>query len=434
MAIVEDIKKFLGLSKPIQSQNQSIIYGNKFIGALKPYIGADNKTRYIEDFERVKYAYSVISFIATKCAKVPFVLFQNKANDEREKLKNHAFLKLLEKPNSYQTAFSFKYQAYGYLVSTGALYIYIPKLSSGRWTEMHVIPSDFVQPVYERAFEGASGFIIKDSGLTISKDEMLVIFRDSLKYDEVGVGQDGHSPMKSLLTVMQKTRDIDIADLATIQNGGVAGIIVDKTQVDPWNQEQAELVEQKMRDKVYGASNRGKFLVTSGDVSFIPMGLSPLDLNLYKANNQVLRDICIVYHIPYIIFDQTDTGASFGSHMKEARKMAYTDAILPYVEMLIDGFNHYGIEGFGKDLILDYDTSLIEELQSDNKVIAETLALQWWKTVGDKQRESGMEVDPKMEGVYYLPSNLIKVDELDFNQTVTAIEEEFRQLEKKFDI
>ena len=434
MAIVEDIKKFLGLSKPIQSQNQGVMYTNKFIGALKPYIGADNKTRYIEDFEKIKYAYAVISYIAEKSAKVPLVLFQNKADGTKERLKNHAFLNLIERPNKYQTSFSFKYQAYGYLISTGALYIYIPKLSSGRWTEMHVIPSDFVQPVYERAFEGASGFIIKDSGLTISKDEMLVIYRDSLKYEEVGVGQDGHSPMKSLLTVMQKTKDIDIADLATIQNGGVAGIIVDRTQADPWNQEQAELVEQKMRDKVYGATNRGKFLVTSGDVSFIPMGLSPVDLNLYKANNQVLRDICIVYHIPYIIFDQTDTGASFGSHMKEARKMGYTDAILPYVEMFCDGINFYGIEGFGKGIVLDYDTSLIEELQQDNKAIAETLSMQWWKPVADKQRESGMEADPKMEGVYYLPSNLIKVDELDFNQTVTALEEEFRQLEKKFEI
>jgi hypothetical protein len=102
--------------------------------------------------------------------------------------------------------------------------------------------------------------------------------------------------------------------------------------------------------------------------------------------------------------------------------------------MFCDGINFYGIEGFGKGIVLDYDTTLIEELQQDNKAIAETLSLQWWKPVADKQRESGMEADPKMEGVYYLPSNLIKVDELDFNQTVTALEEEFRQLEKKFEI
>ena len=434
MAIWQDVKKFLGLSTIENKQTSVISYNTSLVGSFKPYIGSDSKSRYIEDYERVKYAYAVISWIAEKSARVPFTLFNQKADGSRDVVKVNAFLKLIERPNSYQTSFNFKFQAYGYLLTTGALYIYIPKLSSGRWTEMHVIPSDFVQPVYERAFESPSSFIISDSGLTIPASEMLFVYKDSLKYEEVGVGQDGHSPMKALLTVLQKTNDIDRADLATIQNGGVSGIITDKTSVDPWNQEQAELVEQKMREKAYGTQNKGKFLVTSGDVSFIPLGLSPVDLNLYQANNQVLRDICIVYHIPYIIFDQTDASASFGSHMREARKMAYTDAILPLVENFCDAFNHFGIQGFGKDLVLDYDTSLIEELQSDNKAIAETLSMQWWKDVATKQRESGMEVDPKFEGVYYLPANLVKLEDLDFNQTVTAIEEEFRALEKKFDV
>ena len=430
MAIWTDIKKFLGFKTQENYWASPLGREVRMVGALKPFIGADNKSRYINDFENVKYAYAVISWIASKAAKVPFVLFKGQG-EERERVLQNAFLSLIEKPNSYQTSFNFKYQAYGYLLSTGTLYIHIPKLSSGRFTEMHVIPSDFVQPVYEYAFEGPSSFIIKDTGRTIPKDEMLYVFKDSLKYEEVGVGQDGHSPMKSLLTVLQKTADIDKADLATIQNGGVNGILTERSG-DHWDQEAAELVERKMREKAYGPENRGKWLVTSGDVSFIPVGMSPVDLNLYQANNQVLRDICIVYHVPYIIFDQTDTSASFGSHMKEARKMAYTDAILPIVENFCDAMNHYGLQGFGRDLVLDYDTSLIEELQSDNKVIADTLATQWWKPIDQKQRESGMEVDPQMAGVYLIPSNLVRFEDFDFEAQTLRIEEEFRQLEKKY--
>ena len=430
MAIWTDLKKFLGLGASEPYFGNRFRTQNRVVGMFKPFIGADNKTRYIRDYEEVKYAYAVISWIAEKAAKVPFVLFKGNG-ESRERVLQNAFLSLIEKPNSYQTAFNFKFQAYGYLLSTGALYIYIPKLSSGRWTEMHIIPSDFVQPVYERAFEGPSSFIIKDSGMTIPKEEMLYIFKDSLKYDEVGVGQDGHSPMKSLLTVLQKTADIDRADLATIQNGGVNGILTERSG-DHWDQEAAELVEQKMRDKAYGPNNKGKWLVTSGDVSFIPIGMSPVDLNLYQANNQVLRDICIVYHIPYIIFDQTDTSASFGSHMKEARKMAYTDGILPLVENFCDAMNHYGLQGFGRDIALDYDTSLIEELQSDNKIIADTLSVQWWKPIDQKQRESGMEVDPKMEGVYLIPGNLVRFEDFDFEAQTLRIEDEFRALEKKY--
>ena len=116
--------------------------------------------------------------------------------------------------------------------------------------------------------------------------------------------------------------------------------------------------------------------------------------------------------------------------MKEARKMAYTDAILPIVESFVDSFNAFGIDGFGRDLVVDYETSQIEELQIDSKMQADTLSVQWWKTIGQKQLESGMEVDPQLEKVYMIPSGLVRLDELDFNLKVSAIEEEFRQLEK----
>ena len=236
--------------------------------------------------------------------------------------------------------------------------------------------------------------------------------------------------MKSLLTVLRKTADIDTADLATIQNGGLAGIITDRSATEGMSPEQQSIVESQLKAKAYGPQNKGKFLVTSGDVSFIPLGLSPIDLNLYQANMQVLRDICIVYHVPYIIFDQTDSQASFGSHMREARKMAYTDAILPLVEMMADALNHYGLEGFGKNLVLDYDTTNIEELQIDAKAQAERLSIEWWKTIGQKQRESGMEVDPLYENMYMIPSGLVKLEQLDFNQQVDRIEAEMAQLEK----
>lgn len=428
MGVWESVTKFFN---PVRQQDKTFYPVTRTLyGGFQPYIGSDNKERYIADFEKVKYAFAVISWIAKKAAKVPFVLFSEKLNGDREKVKQNAFLKMIERPNSYQSSFEFKYQAYGYLLSTGALYIHIPKLSSGRWTEMHIIPSDYVQPVYDRRFDGPKSFIINDTGLTILAEEMLYIFNPSFVYDQVGVGESGYSPMKSLLTVLQKTADIDKADLATVQNGGVAGIITDRSSTEGMTPEQQSVVEKQLRAKAYGPENKGKFLVTSGDVSFIPLGLSPIDLNLYQANMQVLRDICIVYHVPYIIFDQTDSNASFGTAMKEARKMAYTDAILPAVEMMTDAINHYGIEGFGKGLILDYETNQIEELQIDAKAQAETLAIQYWKPIGLKQKESGMEVDPKMENEYYIPSSLVKVQEVDFNAQVDRIEREMAQLEK----
>jgi len=409
MGVIDEVKKFFGVATP---QPRTVGFQPvKVVGNYAPFIGADDKTRYIRDFEKVKYAYAVISWIAKKAAKVPFALFRKLGDGTRELVLVNQLLNLIEKPNEYQTRFEFLYQFYGYLLSTGAGYIYMPKLSSGRFAEMHVIPSDFVEPVYLESFKRPASFIIKDSGMTIQGEDMFYIYLPQLKYEQVGVGQAGHSPMKSLITVLQKTSDIEMADLAAIQNGGVAGIITDKS-TDAWTAEQGALVENKMIEKAYGPKNKGRFLVTSGDISFIPIGLSPIDLNLFESDKKVLEDICIAYHVPYMIFRQDNTNQSFGTAMSEARKTAYTDAILPIVEMMVDAMNAYGLDGFGAQLVLDYDTSQIEELGKDAKQLAETLAIQWWKTIGQKQRETGMEVDPQFENVYMLPTGLTRLEDM----------------------
>jgi len=426
------IKQIQDVIKFFTFRGREVKRSSSFVGSYAPFIGSDDKTKYVEDFERVKYVYAVISWIAKKSAKVPFSMFQADSKGDRKLLKIHRILDIIEKPNKYQSRFQFLYQAYGFLLSTGALYIYVPKLSSGRWTEMHVIPSNFVQPIYEHAFEGPSGFLITDTGRVISRDEMIFIFNESLSFEQVGVGENGNSPMNSLRTVTQKTKDIDTADLAAIQNGGVAGIITDRL-ADPMDEPQRARAEKLLSDKAYGPANKGKWLMTSGDISFIPIGLSPVDLNLYEANKQVLRDICIVYHIPYLIFDQTDASASFGTSMREAKKQAYTDAILPMVEMFCDGMNHYGFDGFGTGLVLDYDTNSIEEMQTDAKLLAETLNIQYWKTIGQKQRESGVEIDPKYENVYLIPSGLVRLEEYDIEAIMSKAKFGSNEIGKIFD-
>lgn len=423
---VQGVQKFLNPSIPASFGTRSII------GTLSPYIGNDNKNQYIQDYEQVKYVYAVISWLAKKCARTPLRLYSG-SGDHKKWISEHRFLEILKYPNTYQSKYQFLFQAYGYLFSTGALYIYVPRLSSGRWSEMHVLASDYVEPIYERSFEGPARFLMTQSGRTIEKEEMIFINFPSLGFDELGVGESGHSPMQSLRTVTQKSRDIDKADLATIQNGGVAGIITDKSAEDGLSATQRERVEKDLATRAFGPANRGRWYVTSGEVSFIPIGASPVDLNLHQANRQTLEDICIVYHIPYILFMQTETNASFGTAMREAKKQAYFDAIFPAVEMFIQGLYSFGLEGFGNDLSLEISENEIKEIQTDAKIQADTLNAQWWKTVADKQKESGMEPDEKMQGVYLIPSNLVRLEEFDLELTTKAYQAQAEEIGKLFE-
>jgi phage portal protein BeeE len=295
---------------------------------------------------------------------------------------------------------------------------------------MHVLPSDMIEPIYRESFRGPVGFLSVTTGKVIAVEDVFYMFNPQFKYEQLGVGEQGYSPMKSLLTVLQKTSDIDKADLASIQNGGVAGILTDKT-ADPWTAEQAAIIEKNLRAKAYGPDNKGKFLITSGDISFIPIGLSPIDLNLFESDKKVLEDICIVYHVPYMIFRQDNTNQSFGTAMREARAAAYTDAILPLVDAFVSAWNSYDLSAYGQNLQLHVDTSGIKELQEDEKSKAETLAVQWWKPIDQKQRESGMEVDEQLVGKYLIPQSLVMLDELSFDLQMERIEGEINQMEKR---
>lgn len=409
------ITKALGSFIGAASEATGVFSGTKgrLIGRSAPFIAAESKQQFIDDFTVVKYAYAVVHWISTKAAKVPFTLYR-KTGTGRERVDVNRLLEILDRPNNYQSRFDFLYQFYGFLLTTGAGYIYAPKASTGRFAEMHVIPSDYVQPVYEKRFAGPVAFIVTDSGLRIPAEDMIYVFLQDLDYVQVGVGQEGLSPFKPLRTVMQKTADIDKADLASIQNGGVMGILgFDAgTNGEPITPEQAAMVEQRVKDKAYGPSNKGKFFVSSQKPTWVPIGMSPIDLNLYQANQQVLKDICIVLNVPYAIFDPESSSKQSGAQQAELRKQAYTDAILPMVERFTDSMNTGSVAAFGEGLVLDYSTNEIEELQTDLKMLAETHALQYYKTVADKQREAGMEVDPEMEGVYLVPNGLVRMDDI----------------------
>jgi HK97 family phage portal protein len=426
MSLITEVKKFFGFGRESGALS---LRTTQIVGALSPFIGLDNKTRYIEDVERVKYAYAVISWIAKKAAEVPVLLFKHMA-EGKELVLDNQFYKLLQKPNDYQGSFEFTYQAFGYYLSTGALYIYKERLSSGRIMAMHVLPSDMIEPIYRESFRGPVGFLSVTTGKVIPVEDVFYMFNPQFKYEQLGVGEQGYSPMKSLLTILQKTADIDKADLASIQNMGVAGILTDKT-ADPWTAEQAAIIEKNLRAKAYGPDNKGKFLITSGDISFIPIGLSPIDLNLFESDKKVLEDICIVYHVPYMIFRQDNTNQSFGTAMREARAAAYTDAILPLVNAFVSAWNSYDLSAYGQNLQLHVDTSGIKELQEDEKSKAETLAVQWWKPIDQKQRESGMEVDQQLVGKYLIPQSLVMLDELSFDLQMQRIEGEINQMEKR---
>jgi phage portal protein BeeE len=172
--------------------------------------------------------------------------------------------------------------------------------------------------------------------------------------------------------------------------------------------------------------------MTAGDFGYIDLGMSPVDLALISDSQATKRDICDIFHVPSILFNDPE-GTTY-NNQQEVRKRAWTDAIMPECDHFADEFtrhakNAYKSEG---DIWVVADYSAIEELQADKREMIEWLDRAWWIKGSKKQEIMGMEPDEELDK-YFIPMGLVPSDELNIDPTIfeQAKEENLDYFRKK---
>ncbi|MEM4554854.1 MAG: phage portal protein [Candidatus Anstonellaceae archaeon] len=363
-------------------------------------------------FESNSNLFAVIDFIAGKAAKVPFVLYRLDATGRRHQVRaNHPLLSLLEKPNSLMGRSEFLKLLYSFRLVHGNAYVFGPRLSDGRALELWVLPSHLVNLVSGGHFEPVKKYTVQTvvgTQYELDAQDVCHIRNVNLNWDN-GENLLGLSPLEPLKETLRKMRANYEAQEAQMKNGGALGALYEDpsdsyAQLTP---EQRDLAQRLVDERINGSSNVGRVIYLSTKHGYINFGLSSREMQLIEDAKFSLQDICRVYHLPSILL--LDDAATY-NNLQTARKAAYTDAILPLVEEFVDKFNAWIVPSFGDGLILDYDTSQIEELQTDKVSQASWLAQAWWVDVYRKQEIIGEIPDERMKGVYMLPSGLTSFD------------------------
>ena len=111
-----------------------------------------------------------------------------------------------------------------------------------------------------------------------------------------------------------------------------------------------------------------------------------------------------MYGLSSMLFND-DTNSTF-NNVQEAKKSAYTDAILPNLENFLAKFNEEIIKVWNEDVMLKADYNAIEVLKKDRTTMIATLNNAWYIPTSQKQKMVGVEADEVLDE-YYLPMNLI---------------------------
>lgn len=395
---------------------------------------ADNVENYIkEGYLFNPLVYSIVSFIAQKAGAIPWgaykvknekALFAYKSansynlNTKIVKTKalvalpDHELNALFLQPNILQGWAEFMEQTVGFKLITGNSYIHMigptGGVNAGSVKEMWCIPSQIIRPIAGNQMQPIKGYAYLTDPEPVPPEEIL-----HLKYwtPEYFNGQNliGLSPIRASMRLVTKSNASFDSSVGAFQNQGAFGIISAEKDTD-LTEEQADMIERRLQRKVGGPANRGKNIVTSASLKWQQMGMSPVDLNIIDSDRMDLRSLCNVFHVPSELFN--DASNKTYSNTKEAGTAVYTNAVLPALNQFRDGFNRFITKRY-PGIYIDYDASMISELQDDLSLMTTALAGAWWVTPNERRDIMNFPADETNAQLndYWVPAGLMPMSQ-----------------------
>jgi len=433
------LDRFKGiLNKNSQKTNEA------FNRAIYNYLGdtivwnPENDDTYINKGYRYNSTiYSIINLITKASTTIPFQIYEIGSQNDLKRYKaltsgdfnpqaihnakliqknsmielEHTELhELLERPNpaqSYNTWLS-EIIAYGNLTGNRYIWGISPESGSnaGKYKELYILPSQSMEIVSGGIFNPIKEYTLEYNGtIRINADEICHIKDFNPYYDGTGSHLYGMSPLKAGLRSLDANNEALTTGVRYLQNQTARGVLMsDEGDI---NEVQAKQLKEKFRQQYQGSNNAGDVVLSSKKLSWINFGLNASDLSLLEQYNASIKDLCNIYNVPVQLLNNTDT--STYNNMKEAKKSLYQNAVIPEMLKIRDELNRWLIPQFGNNLYLDFDFTVIPELQEEMGKVVDQMSKAWWITPNEKRSAMSFGVDEENEQMdqYYIPANLI---------------------------
>src|SRR5690625_983807 len=283
------------------------------------------------------------------------------------------------------------------------------KLSSGRVQEIWPIAPWRVAITPSATGLTVGGYTLTDSQQNIAAEDMVHI-----RYTNPDGGWYGQSPLQAV----GKAVDVDNAAAAwqkvSMQNRGVPdGIFqADDPHMTP---EQFEQAENVVKEK-YAQLGRARQPWILNQFKWVPMSLTPAEVDFIETRNLTRKEICAVYGVPEAMI--VGMGDANRASAETVRRTFWLDTIIPLLDELAQTLTKDLAREFGTDIRLNYDVSSVPALQ-DNQAEKMDLAKALHSmgvpfNVINEKLELGFD-DVEGGDVGYLPSSLLPTN-IDFGE------------------
>ena len=426
--------------------NKSQQTSERYNRAIYNYLGnsiiysPENDETYVNDgYRKNATVYSLINIITKAASTIPYHIYRkvDENNFKRYKamqagiadpnvmfkanrLKKHALVelehtdlhKLMERPNPAQSYASWISEIVAFGKLTGNRYIYGIGPETGenvnKYTELYVMPSQIVEIHSGGLMKPIDSYTIEYNGTyKIPPEQMLHIKDFNPYYDGTGSHLYGQSPLKAGLRSMTTNNEATESGVKFLQNQTARGILM--SEEGDLNEVQAQQLKDKFRRDHQGSKNAGDIIITPKKLSWVNFGLNASDMSLIEQYNASIKDLCNIFNVPVQLLNNTES--STYNNMKEAKKALYQNCVIPELLKIQDELNRWLSPKYGEDICIEYDFTVIPELQEETDKIVDQMSKAWWLTPNEKRAAIGYDHDQDNDVLndYYIPANLIPV-------------------------
>jgi HK97 family phage portal protein len=386
--------------------------------------------------------YSIVNLITKAASTIPFVVYEvQKQNDlarykaltsggfdasvmhKAQQIRKHSLVELdhtelhevLKRPNPAQSYNAFIQEIIAFGKLTGNRYIFgiAPDtgMNKGKYKELYVLPSQNMEIHSGGIMDPVKEYTLSYNGTyRIAADDVCHIKDFNPYYDGTGSHLYGMSPLHSGLRVLQANNEAVTTGVKYLQNQTARGVLM--SEEGDLSEEQARMLKQKFKEQNQGADKAGDLVITPKKLSWINFGLTTSDLSLIEQYNASIKDLCNIYSVPVQLLNNTD--ASTYNNMKEAKKALYQNAVIPELIKIREELNRWLTPKYGQNLYIDFDFSVIPELQEEMDKVVQQMSNAWWITPNEKRAAMsyGADEDSAFMNDYYIPANLIPTQNL----------------------
>ena len=398
----------------------------------------ENDDSYItQGYQKNATIYSLINLITKAATTIPFQVYEktNENDYKRYKaltsgmmdaasiqkaslLQKNALIelqdtelhKILERPNPAQSYNAWLTELIAFGKLTGNRYIYgigpDTGANVGKFTELYVMPSQVMEIISNGIMEPVSKYKLEYNGTKyIDASEICHIKDFNPYYDGTGSHMYGQSPLRAGLRSLTTNNEAVQTGVKYLQNQTARGLLT--SEMGDINEVQAQQLKDKFRRQHQGSDNAGDIIITPNKMSWVNFGLNASDVSLIAQYNASIKDLCNIYNVPVQLLNNTESSSY--NNMKEAKKALYQNAVIPELIKIKDELNRWLAPKYGDKLCIEFDFSVIPEMQEETEKIVNQLSKAWWITPNEKRSAMNYGKDEEKTQLddYFIPANLI---------------------------